>query len=365
MKYEEFVRVRMGYVGDRLMASPLNRGSGVVSSFMTADGILQGLTRQRTRGIASSPADYAYRKYRGWAKLQGYPVEGRNIGGSWMFDDPAMFSRRFPGSTCLRELENNPERATESSPRNDSKGCGGLMRVAPVGLFSANHDRDMAVAWASEIAASTHGHPFGYMAAAFLSSMIFDLSQGVGLLRAVSEAKDACRKHYGESRIDELCDIVDGAAELSGSSRPDGDCMEAIGEGWVAEETLAMAVFACLRHPDDPKACLRCAVNVTGDSDSIGSVAGNILGAHLGIDAVRSAFDLGKLECYTCIGVTAEDLIAGCPSEELGPSDDTWNRKYLYESNPYGGTGPDIYDRLRRDDGLGEAGRPCREFTPW
>ncbi|MBQ7792013.1 MAG: molybdopterin biosynthesis protein, partial [Clostridia bacterium] len=41
LKYEEFVRVRMGYVGDRLMASPLSRGSGVVTSFMKADGILE------------------------------------------------------------------------------------------------------------------------------------------------------------------------------------------------------------------------------------------------------------------------------------------------------------------------------------
>ena len=41
LKYEEFVRVRLGYVGDSLMASPLSRGSGVVSSFMKADGILE------------------------------------------------------------------------------------------------------------------------------------------------------------------------------------------------------------------------------------------------------------------------------------------------------------------------------------
>ena len=41
LKYQEFVRVRMGYVGDKLMASPLSRGSGVVSSFMKADGILE------------------------------------------------------------------------------------------------------------------------------------------------------------------------------------------------------------------------------------------------------------------------------------------------------------------------------------
>ncbi len=41
LKYQEFVRVRMGYVGDKLMASPLSRGSGVVSSFMKADGIVE------------------------------------------------------------------------------------------------------------------------------------------------------------------------------------------------------------------------------------------------------------------------------------------------------------------------------------
>ena len=41
LKYQEFVRVRMGYVGSKLMASPLSRGSGVVSSFMKADGILE------------------------------------------------------------------------------------------------------------------------------------------------------------------------------------------------------------------------------------------------------------------------------------------------------------------------------------
>ncbi|MBR5291736.1 MAG: molybdopterin biosynthesis protein [Clostridia bacterium] len=41
LKYQEFVRVRLGRVGDKLTASPLNRGSGVVSSFMKADGVLE------------------------------------------------------------------------------------------------------------------------------------------------------------------------------------------------------------------------------------------------------------------------------------------------------------------------------------
>lgn len=41
LKYREFIRLRLGYVGDKLMASPLSRGSGVVTSFMKADGILE------------------------------------------------------------------------------------------------------------------------------------------------------------------------------------------------------------------------------------------------------------------------------------------------------------------------------------
>ena len=41
LKYQEYVRLRLGYVGNSLMASPLPRGSGVVSSFMKADGMLE------------------------------------------------------------------------------------------------------------------------------------------------------------------------------------------------------------------------------------------------------------------------------------------------------------------------------------
>ena len=41
LKYKEFVRVRIGKVGQQMVASPLSRGSGVVSSFMKADGILE------------------------------------------------------------------------------------------------------------------------------------------------------------------------------------------------------------------------------------------------------------------------------------------------------------------------------------
>jgi len=40
LKYLEFIRARLGNVGGRIVAVPLNRGAGVVSSFVKADGII-------------------------------------------------------------------------------------------------------------------------------------------------------------------------------------------------------------------------------------------------------------------------------------------------------------------------------------
>ena len=41
LKYQEFIRVHMGYVKDRLTASPLGRGSGLVTPILKADGLLE------------------------------------------------------------------------------------------------------------------------------------------------------------------------------------------------------------------------------------------------------------------------------------------------------------------------------------
>ena len=51
LKYQEFVRVRLGTVGGTLRATPLPRGAGVVSSFMKADGILE--VPQGTEGFCA------------------------------------------------------------------------------------------------------------------------------------------------------------------------------------------------------------------------------------------------------------------------------------------------------------------------
>ena len=82
--------------------------------------------------------------------------------------------------------------------------------------------------------------------------------------------------------------IIKKAIELSKTEQDDLNGIVKLGKGWVAEETAAIAVYSCLRYPDEFKKAMICAVNHNGDSDSTGSVTGNILGAYLGDAAVDS-----------------------------------------------------------------------------
>ena len=103
-----------------------------------------------------------------------------------------------------------------------------------------------------------------------------------------------------------------------------------LGEGWVAEETLAIAIYCALRHPDDFSAGIIAAVNHRGDSDSTGAVTGNILGALLGYDAIDEKWKQ-DLELRGVILEMADDLYHGCQMEECGRDcDPDWSRKYIH-----------------------------------
>ena len=94
----------------------------------------------------------------------------------------------------------------------------------------------------------------------------------------------------GSEHLPELNALIEKAVDLSMSDESDRDAIRLLGEGWVGDEALAIALFCVLRHPDDLKGCLIAAVNHDGDSDSTGSIAGNILGARLGLSALPEEF---------------------------------------------------------------------------
>ncbi len=258
-----------------------------------------------------------WKLYRRWAEFQ----DGKGIlsdSDHWVFSYRSMREDRAPGLTCLRSIRENDAAGTIEHPYNDSKGCGGVMRISPVPIWSIHEggsslESTMA---AARIAAYTHGNPLGYVTAGFLSSMLFRIFGGAGLRESIRNAKDDCGQCFKDADLSEMMDIIDLAVGLADSGASDQEAMAEIGEGWVAEETLAMALFSCLRHPDSIRDAIVCAVNVTGDSDSIGAVTGNIMGALLGSDVLEQEFDVGKLEDGAMILRVSEML---CNDDQRDP----------------------------------------------
>lgn len=110
-----------------------------------------------------------------------------------------------------------------------------------------------------------------------------------------------------DTHLEQLSSLILKAITLAESDASDTDSIRGLGEGWVAEETLAIAVFSVMRFIDDFGKCIVCAVNHNGDSDSTGAVAGNIIGAILGYDAIPEKYIHG-LELHDLLLSVADDL---------------------------------------------------------
>ena len=213
-----------------------------------------------------------------WGRYQEWNESGAHTG-------------RAPGMTCLGAL-NLGIAGTPSRRANDSKGCGGVMRVAPLGCAGLE---GAAFEAGARAAALTHGHPTSDAASGFHAFLIDRLVTGCDLDDAVAEAR-AALESWPESG--EALGAVDSAVRLAGDTSI--EAYEAIGrigavgveaprgsgKGWVAEEALGIGLYCALRCRDDFAAAVRTAAAITGDSDSTASIAGAILGAAYGLDVV-------------------------------------------------------------------------------
>ena len=207
--------------------------------------------------------------YQDWLLTQqrpgGQPTQGRYTSLNRI---PELNCPRAPGGTCLSAIRGGVPGSVER-PVNNSKGCGGVMRVAPAGLYYAEGSSREAARLGGELAALTHGHPLGYLPGAALASMVQTLTAADATVdQALEQAIADLESLYAPG--EELADMVALlrlAREKAEADIPDLDGIHALGEGWVGDEALAIAVFCALRHPDDFDAAIVAAVNHKGDSD--------------------------------------------------------------------------------------------------
>jgi len=227
----------------------------------TAQGLIQSAEKQNKKG-KWKPAFWIYKEYLKWLKTQ---------------DDPAQV--RGPGRTCLSALRSG-KMGTMEEPINNSKGCGGVMRVAPVGLAYKGPN---AFYIGAKSAAITHGHASGYLSAGFLAELIGYLLKDRGLRESIQRAKQTLILYKGH---EETLDKVNQAVKLTESHEPIKQAIGKIGEGWVGEEALAVALYCALKFEDDFSSGVKAAVYHSGDSDSTGAVAGAVLGTKQGGEAI-------------------------------------------------------------------------------
>lgn len=285
---------------------------------------------------ASTPCDWRedlLRAYQEWLGTQGDAccIRDDPRPRMWLYEVRELHAARAPGNTCLSAIRRTAGKREPFFADNNSKGCGTVMRAAPYGLYvgydpvhSRGDDTYTVSRMARADAELTHGHPAAREASVLLANLIWEI---VHYRQHRCEPLEAAVYHccWGESR-----DLLEKAVALAlDQNVPDLDGIHQLGEGWVGDEALAIAVFCAVRHQNDFAAGIRAAVNHKGDSDSTGAICGNILGAWLGEEAVEKAFDLKRLELADVTRTIADDLYR--LEEGLIPKpgeDREWDWKY-------------------------------------
>ena len=281
-------------------------------TLFTAEGVLRGYMRAASRGLCHPPS-MLHDAYLRWLHTQGARTDSGltpNLDG-WLFSEPALHACRAPGRTCLEALRQSTHLGQPAV--NDSKGCGGVMRVAPIGMaFHAQSLADpagragylkRAFDLGCDAAALTHGHPSGFLTAGVMSALIFLLLDGQCLPTAIEEVMPLL-----EARPDhtETLTAIRLACALHADETAPVQAIRTLGEGWVAEEALAIGLY-CALAAETLESAVVMAVNHDGDSDSTGLIAGHLMGAIHGRDAIAPRW-LGELELREVIETVAEDL---------------------------------------------------------
>ena len=285
-------------------------GKGIISddtqmTLFTADGILTGA---KQNGISAPFESFIYRAYLDWLTTQtGKPNE--NDVHSRLLNIKELCVARAPGTTCIHALHSG-NMGTIENPINNSKGCGSVMRVAPIALYF-KHNFDLMDG--ARVAAITHGHPLGYMPAAALVQIIHRIVYGGcpfgdTLYNMVYECCEKLKERFaGNKYLNELLNIIELAIDLSRNNESDPQNIARIGQGWVADEALGIALYCSLKYYDDFSAAIIAAVNHDGDSDSTGAITGNIVGAHIGYENIPAKWKQ-NLQLHDLILEIADDI---------------------------------------------------------
>jgi ADP-ribosylglycohydrolase len=200
------------------------------------------------------------------------------------------------GTTCtalMRIAKGTPAEGA-GGQHEDSNGNGSLMRIMPAVLRFAAEPLETYSSRLEKVSAITHGHARSRMACVFYGLMVRQLLLGALPQAALDSARAEFAGWYERSpefgRFNHI--LEDDLASL-----PEG---EVVSTGYVLH-TLHASLW-CLLTTDNYRDCVLKAVNLGGDTDTTGCVAGGLAGIVYGIksipaDWIRVLARKGEVDC--------------------------------------------------------------------
>jgi ADP-ribosylglycohydrolase len=187
---------------------------------------------------------------------------------------------RAPGNACLAGCQALAAGADWSQAGGDKAGgCGSVMRAYPFGLVFVD-DLQTAEEWAVAHSKLTHRDPIALAACAAMAVGTALCVRGVELRQTSSEMVAAACRHDATTAA-MMAQAIDDARKGVGPE----ETLRRL-RAWAAHEAIAAAVYLLERNPDDPRAAILEGTNSPGDSDSIATLAGALVGARCGARAL-------------------------------------------------------------------------------
>ena len=299
-----------------------------VAAFVT-NGLLLGITRGRQELYLR----YINLSLREWARAQHFPRDPEKSL-CWVAKIPQMRVRRCKDSRMLDALRLDTP-GTMEKPTNRASTPGGLPGAVAVGLAcSKGLDRSLALQLGAQTVALTHGNVetflCGSVIAECIASILDDPKQP--LKDRFLTAIDGMRSRFGPQypQAEELANMLSRVIHSTEKAEEDPRAvMEKLCCN-TAAQCLAGAMYACLLWQEDFDSAMILSVNHSGRSAAVASLAGAILGARMGAEALPE-FYLECLEPAPILEELAKDLTLGSPT--AGLFDDDWDQKYV-QGNP-------------------------------
>jgi ADP-ribosylglycohydrolase len=233
-----------------------------------------------------SACQHAYLR---WGDSQGVPVPDLYDDGeaAQLYLSPAMRKRQAPGNTCLSAVRAGALGTTQF-PINQSKGCGAVMRTAPIGLMQGSSPA-LAMELGNTAGALTHGHIDGWLPGGAMSVMVHLIVRGEEIVAAANQTLGLLTEHPALEkalvRKSGTTRLLTKALQILRDGHAKSEVFNVLGEGWTGDEALAIGVYAACAETEF-KDVVRLAANHDGDSDSTASIAGQLYGARHGVTAL-------------------------------------------------------------------------------